>query len=153
MFDENGDEVASPDDYASFQLNEKEVARTLQTGWDIGKWKVDGTLLARQRARWMGQDKFLERHGGEEYKLRSEKSRIDFGDKNETYSVYVEAGDILAWKDEQFTAMEPGKESQQYPILVVKKVDERLMNLEVWDVEGKKKLALKFIKIHGNMDA
>lgn len=146
MLDENGQEVASPESNARFQLNEKEVARTLQTAWDIGKWKVDGTLLARQRARWMGQDKFLERHGGEEFKAKAGKTRIDFGEKDETYSVYVDAGDILGWKDDHFEAMEPSKESQKYPILVVKKVDERLMNLELWDVEGKKKLALNLLK-------
>lgn len=146
MIDERGNEVSSPNDLAKFQLPEKELARTLQSGWELGKWRVDGTLLARQRARWMGQDKFLERHGGDEYKDRAGKSRIDFGEKDEVYSVYVDAGDILVWKDGHFENAEPSKETQKYPILVVKKVDERLMNLELWDVEGKKKLALNLLK-------
>lgn len=146
MIDERGNEVSSPHELAKFQLQEKELARTLQSGWELGKWRVDGTLLARQRARWMGQDKFLERHGGEEYKEVLGKSRIDFGEKDEVYSVYVDAGDILIWKDGRFENAEPSKESQKYPILVVKKVDERLMNLELWDVEGKKKLALNLLK-------
>jgi len=143
MLDENGIIVEGG---VSFSLPEKEVARTLQGLWEIGKWKVDGTLLARQRARFVGLDKFLERHGGDEFKARAAKSRIDFGEKDEIYSVYVDTGDILVWKDDRFVMMEPGKESQKYPLLVVKKVDERLMNLEFWDVEGKKKIALNLLK-------
>ncbi|MCP5507977.1 MAG: hypothetical protein H7A37_06730 [Chlamydiales bacterium] len=48
---------------------------------ELGKWRVDGTLLARQRARWYGPDMFLKRHGGDEFKDVSGKRRIDFGEK------------------------------------------------------------------------
>lgn len=146
MRDENGELVASPDIYAQFQVKEKEFARFGGASWELGKWRVDGTLLARQRARWYGIDRFLERHGGEEYKDWSGKNRIDFGDKDLTYSVYVGEGSTLVWNGEVWEAVKPGKASKGLPLLVVKKVDDRLMNLELWDPDGKKKIALNLLK-------
>lgn len=146
MIDENGEIVASPYEYESFQLKEKEFTRFGGKPWEIGKWRVDGTLLARQRAKWYGVDKFLERHGGEEFEDISGKNRIDFSDDEIPYSVFVNEGSTLIWNGERWAGVEPGDNSKGYPLLVVKKVDERLMNLELWDVEGKKKIALNLLK-------
>lgn len=146
MRDEKGDIVVAPEVHAQFQVKEKEFARFGGKPWEIGKWRVDGTLLARQHARWHGIDKFLERHGGEEFQEWVGKNRIDFNDKEEAYSVYVGEGSVLIWDDEHWKAVKPGKDSRGLPLLVVKKIDERLMNLELWDPDGKKKVALNLLK-------
>ncbi|MFI5344711.1 MAG: hypothetical protein ACHQUC_10900, partial [Chlamydiales bacterium] len=41
---------------------------------------------------------------------------------------------------------EPGEESLKHPLLVVKKIDDRLMSFELWDVDGKGKVALNLLK-------
>ncbi|MEC7839791.1 MAG: hypothetical protein VX777_07110 [Chlamydiota bacterium] len=146
MYDEDGNVVKTPDQNASFKLKEKEFSRFGGKAWEIGKWRVDGTLLARQRARWYGVDKFLERHGGEEYKDIAGKSRIEFNEGDDKYSVFVGEGSALIWNGESWESVIPGEESRGYPLLFVKKVDERLMNLELWDSEGKKKIALNLLK-------
>lgn len=146
MLDENGEEVKSPQAYAAFQLKEKEFARYGGCAWEIGKWRVDGTILARQRARWYGIDKFLERHGGDEYADIAGKNRVDFGEKDDTYSVYIGEGTALIWDGIRWKSVIPGEKSRGYPLLVVKKVEDRLMNLELWDPEGNKKIALNLLK-------
>jgi len=146
MYDVDGQMVKAPDLNASFKLKEKEFSRFGGKAWEIGKWRVDGTLLARQRARWYGVDRFLERHGGEEYKEISGKNRIDFNDDDDKYSVFVGEGSTLIWDGKTWQDVEPGELSRGHPLLYVKKIDERLMNLELWDSEGKKKMALNLLK-------
>ncbi len=146
MIDENGELVTSPYENEAFQLKEKEFTRYGGKPWEIGKWRVDGTLLARQRAKWYGVDRFLERHGGEEFEDIAGRNRIDFTDDEDPYSIFVNEGATLIWNGERWTRVVPGDNSKGHPLLVVKKVDERLMNLELWDVEGKKKIALNLLK-------
>ncbi len=146
MYDENGKIVTTPEANASFAVKEKEFARFGGQPWEIGKWRVDGTLLARQRARWFGVDKFLERHGGDEFKEKSGKNRIDFGDQDDRYSLYVNEGSALIWDGVSWKQVEPGEASRGFPLLLVKRVDERLMYLELWDPDGKKNIALNLLK-------
>lgn len=144
--DENGTIIREPSAHAQFTLQEKEALRTSGRSWEIGKWRVDGSLLARQKARWMGQDLFLERHGGEEFRSLLGKHRLDFTDEETNYSVYVGVQDCLIWKDDRWQNAQIGKESTNYPLLLVKKIDDRLMNLEMWDVDGKGRIPLTLIR-------
>lgn len=146
MENENGEEVAEPETYAQFRLPEKEFVRYGGVTWELGGHRVDGTLFARQKARWCGPDRFLERHGGEDYKNIDGKQRIDFTESDEPYSVFVKAGDCLIWSDNRWKMIEPGDESLKKPLLVVKKTDERLMTFELWDVDGKGKIVLNLLK-------
>lgn len=146
MIGEDGTVVATPNTNALFTLKEKEFARYGGQPWEIGKWKVDGTLLARQRARWFGLDKFFERHGGQEYQDKIGKNRIDFGDVEDKYSVYVSDNSALIWDGIKWKEVSPGESSRGHPLMVVKKIDERIMNLELWDAEGKKKMVLNLLK-------
>lgn len=146
MKNENGEILHEPEANAEFTLPEKEYARFGGSTWEIGKFRVDGTLLARQRARWYGDDKFLERHGGKEYAFSIGKQRIDFGEGEDIYSVFVAPGDAMIWDTDKWKVVKPGPDSLGRPLLVVKKVDERLMNLELWDVEGKGKVTLNLLK-------
>lgn len=148
MMGDNGQIISEPAAYAEFSLPEKEFARFGSGVWELGKWRVDGTLLARQKARWYGIDVFIDKYGGEEYKDFKNKQRIDFGEDGDVYSVYVGQGDCLVWKNDRWQSIEPGENSLDSTILCVKKIDERVMNLELWDVEGKGKIILNLIKIH-----
>ena len=149
MVDENGEPVNTPASHASFTLKEREYARVNglnNKGWELGQWRVDGTLLARQRARWFGIDRFIEKHGGNEYREHIGKQRIDFSDQEENYSVYLEVGDLLAWDGKRWEEVESGAESRGRPLLVTKKVDERLINFELWDIDGRRKVSLNLLK-------
>lgn len=146
MMTEGEKVIREPKTYADFTLLEKEYVRFGGGVWELGKWRVDGTMLARQKGRWYGADKFLEKHGGEEYKDLMNKQRIDFGEGEEIYSVYVGQGNCLIWEDDRWQAVKVGKESLNHPLLCIKKVDDRVMNLELWDVDGKGKVNLNLVK-------
>lgn len=144
---EDGEEIRVPEENAHFTLPEKEFIRTGGgSTWELGKNRVDATLLARQKARWYGIDQFMARHGGSEYGDIASKQRIDFGEGDETYSVYVGVNDILIWDGERWRNGKPGKASLGKPLMLVKKVDDRLMSLELWDPEGKGKIYLNLLK-------
>lgn len=148
MRNENGEIVREPSSNAQFNLPEKEQSRPGGKAWEMGKWRVDGSLLARQKARWTGIDVFLERHGGPEFSHMQGKHRIDFTDEDETYSVYVGLNDSLIWDKERWKLVEPAQDTLKFPLIVVKKIDERIMNFELWDVGGKSKIVLNLIKAH-----
>lgn len=145
MLDDKGNLVKEPAANAQFNLKAREFPRTGGT-WELGNQRVDGTLLARQKARWFGKDKFIERHGGAEYQDLVGKERIDFGEGPDLYSVFVKPGDAMTWTGNQWKVVKPGKDSLGRPLLFVKQVDERLMKLELWDVEGKSSVALNLLK-------
>jgi hypothetical protein len=146
MKNDKGEIITEPESHAQIRLPEKEFIRYAGTTWEIGSWRVDGTLLARQKARWFGSDRFLERHGGDDYKEMASKQRIDFGENDDLYSVFIGVGDCLIWDGNCWKSVMPGKDSLSHPLLVVKKIDERLMTLELWDVEGKGKITLNMLK-------
>lgn len=148
MSDKDGLPISNDDPMRYFALLEKEFIRPTALGsWDIGKWRVDGSLLVRQKARWIGVDKFLENHGGSDFPDFAEKHRIDFGDGDDNYSLYVKKGDYLVWDQDKWqTCANPNIQTHDKPLLVVKKIEERVMSLDIWDTEGKGKLALTLVK-------
>lgn len=146
MKNERDEVISEPEQWSQFKLPEKEFIRFAGNTWELGSYRVDGTLLARQRARWFGIDRFLERHGGAEYQHVGGKQRVDFGENDEVYSVFVGVGDCLIWSGNRWVSVTPGEDSLKYPLLVIKKVEERLMALELWDVEGKGKVVLNLLK-------
>jgi hypothetical protein len=144
---EKGEILNEPQTNSEFTLAQKEMPKPNNSNpWELGKWRVDGTLLARQHSRWYGQDRFLEKHGGDEYQDFLTKQRIDFGEEEEAYSVYIGLNDILIWKDNRWHAVKAGKDSYNYPLLQVKKIDDRLMSLVLWDGDGKNKISLNLLK-------
>lgn len=146
MENDKEEQIVEPEIFSQFRLPEKEFMRYGGTTWELGTFRVDGTLLARQKARWYGMDRFLERHGGDDFTNIDGKQRIDFGENDELYSVFVKAGDCLIWDQNRWKVISPGEESLSHPLLLVKKVDERLMTFELWDVEGKGKVLLNLLK-------
>ena len=136
----------------TFKLPTKEVARLPfgNQGWEIGKLRADGTLLARQMAKWVGPDCFLMRHGGEEFSHLLGKHRVDFGEKEDLYSVFIALGDCLIFADGRWQVKTPGEETKGLPLLQIKRVDERIMALDLWDPTGQKKVPLTLIKAQEN---
>ena len=146
MKDEEGAPVTEPKTREKLVLKTRDFSRFSGEKWEIGKWRVDGTLLARQRARWMGQDLFMNAHGGEEYADIVGKERIEFGEKDQQYVVYVGEGDCLIWDGERWQTIKPGEGSRDYPLMCVKKIEDRLMRLELWDVGGKGRVMLNLVR-------
>ena len=81
-----------------------------------------------------------------DYKDNIGKHRIDFGENDDLYSVFVKPDDCLIWNENRWKVVLPGEKSLGLPLLVVKKIDERLMIFELWDVEGKGKILLNLLK-------
>jgi hypothetical protein len=146
MTNEAGEIIRKPEQNAQFRLKEKEFIRTGLEKWELGKMRVDATLLARQKARWYGRDLFLEKHGGEEYRNFLHKQRIDFGEKEDAYPVYIGTNEALAWLDDKWKEITIGEESRKYPLLVLNKIEDRLIKLDLWDVEGRIKVPINLIK-------
>lgn len=145
MEDEDGKKVKEPAHYAQFRLPEKEFIAP-RANWEIDQMRVDGTLLARLKARWYGPDKFLENHGGKEFAFAQGRERIDFGEGEDLYYVFVKAGESLVWKDGRWQQIEPGQKTVDLPLLSVKKIDDRLIAFELWNIDGKAKVTLNLLK-------
>ena len=151
MKGEQGEVITEPQTHAQLRLGEKEGhARAGAKNWEMGKWRVDGSLLVRQKASWKGVDLFLERHGGEEFKSYQGKHRIEFNhdEAGEPYSLYLAVNDSIIWNGSRWKVVEPGENSLNHPLMVVKKIDERIMGFELWDVDGKGKIVLNLVKAH-----
>lgn len=147
MKNEQGMIVQEPAVNARFTLQAKEANRFASSStWELGKWRVDGTLLARQHTRWFGTDCFIQKHGGEEFEDLAKKERLDFGEDTECYSIYVGLDSLLAWENNRWQIVEPGENSVGRPLMQVKKIDERLMVFSLWDPEGKNMLTLNLLK-------
>jgi hypothetical protein len=148
LIDEQGVEIQTPVEYHSFDMQLHEAARST-VGWEIDGVKADSSLLMRQRAKWVGRDLFLEWHGGEEYAHTMGRERIDFGEGEEFYSCFVKVQDSLIWKEGAWRAAEPGEETRGYPLLLVKKMDEKVLTFELWDPEGMQKLHASLMRHAG----
>lgn len=148
MLDDKDEIITEPLSHAQFTVQEKEFNTRVggATNWEIGKLRVDGTLLARQKAKWYGMDKFFERHGGPEYAHLIGKQRVDFGEGENAYSIFIGPQSVVIWDGTHWKAMEPGADTTGYPLMAVKKIDDRLMTFELWDIEGKSKVTLNLLK-------
>lgn len=150
MKNENGEIIQEPSAHSDFLLQPKEYGRFASGGgnWELGKWRVDGTILSRQHARWYGQDRFLEKHGGDEFEPLSSKQRIDFGEGDDVYSVYVGVDDALIWDTDsnRWKVVKPGKDTLGHPLMQLKKADERLLTFLLWDTDGKNRINLNLLK-------
>jgi len=147
LTDEQGQMIQKPKSNAKFTIKPRPFSRAgAISQWKIEGNRVDGTLLARQKARWYGKDLFLEAHGGEEFQSVQDKHRIDFNGENAAYSIFVNIGDTLIWNGKRWEIIAPGEKSRKSPLLVVKKVDDRIMNFELWNTEGKIRIPLNLIR-------
>lgn len=144
MLDETGAIVSNPANLHSFPL-ECLDSRAQMSSWDLGGCRADTTLFVRQKARWIGPDRFLEMHGGDDFSFSSGKQRIDFFDGETPYSCFIELGDFLVWKNNRW---EQSLESSTLglPLLAVKKMDDKVISFELWDPEGTGKIHLSLVR-------
>jgi hypothetical protein len=145
MINEEGIVTKKPLENSVFTLKEKDPSK-MQKSFELGKWRVDATLLSRQKTRWYGRDLFLERHGGGDFSDAVGRERIDFLEFTPPYSIFAKEGDFLIWKGERWQKPKEGEETIKYPLLLIKKINDRVMNLELWDVEGRGKFSLNLLK-------
>jgi hypothetical protein len=131
---------------AEFTLTQETRPLAWKT-WEIGPYKVDGGLLAKQKSRWAGPDLFLEKHGGQQFESLNGKQRIDFEEKDKAFSCFVQEGDCLVWGNERWENAVPGEQTQSRSLLQVKRIDDRLMQLCLWSPDGMYKSNLSLIKL------
>lgn len=145
--DEEAGLITTPKAHHSFtaKLAENKNANAL---WELpGGIRVDGSLFARLRARFVGPDTFLAMHGGDEFAFAADADRIDFIENESLYSCFVKEGSFLIWKEGQWQSPEDGCDTTQYPLLVLKKSDEKTLTFDLWEAQGKGKLQLSLVKI------
>jgi hypothetical protein len=146
MLDEKGMLVTTPAEWRVFRLQAQEFPKSQIMGWELGGYRVDSTLLVRQKARWVGNDLFLEMHGGDDFAYSIGKERIDFLNESDSYSCFVGQGETLVWSCGRWQTADNVEDSHALPLLVVKKIEEKIMTFELWDSEGKGKNVLSLIK-------
>ncbi len=142
----DGTLVTTPEAHHLLQMEARDQLRSAGGKWMLDETRVDGSLLARQRARWFGKDLFLQEHGGEEYLAEMEKERLQLGLKDDTYVVRIGVGGFLIWKDKRWHAAELGDETRGYPLLQLEKVEERMLRFQLWDVGGQRKMGVNLVK-------
>lgn len=147
MLDEKGSLIESPSENRSFLLTRSEGFSKAPGQWEIGGLRVDTTLLIRQKARWIGPDVFLEQCGGEEFAYVQGRQRIDFIENELPYTCFVKLNDCLIWKEGRWVLPTSTENTLGFPLLIVKKVDEKVMSFEIWDPDGKTKMALTLLKV------
>ncbi len=148
MKNEDGTLTTVPEQSHLFTLKAQEIKNPSSSGWELqGGLRVDGSLLARQRARFVGPDLFLQKHGGEEFARAKGRDRIDFVDGDSLYSVFIKEGDFLLWKEGKWSAPLAHEDTTKYPLLVVKKIDEKMVFFEIWEAQGRGELPLNLVKL------
>ncbi len=146
MLDEKGACINSPAHLSQIQIPLQDYIRSQTPGWELGGHRVDATLLARQKARWIGKDIFLEKHGGSEFSHILGKERVDFLHGTHPYSCFVSVGDWMIWKGGKWEVAQGKEGTHGYPLMLVKKIEEKVISFELWDVEGKGKTLLSLIR-------
>ncbi|WP_375793826.1 hypothetical protein O1W69_01865 [Chlamydia sp. 12-01] len=116
--------------------------------WEIGGIRVDASFPVKQKIRRIGSDKFLLMHGGSDYADKAVKERVDFVSlSDENYSRYLAVGDVLLWDGNCWqTCGEFRGESSQAPLLEVKRIDEKVMVIELWNVGGTSHQSMSLVK-------
>ena len=142
----DGNLIGVPSENRTFPVKERELPRIGSGSWKIDGFRVDGSLLARQRGRWFGSDLFINHYGGEEYQERTTKQRLQFGVKDNVYTRYVGENDFLIWKEGHWEVPVEGSKTQGFPLLLLRKIDERLLRFDLWDGEGKARVTVNMIK-------
>ena len=150
MKDAQGNIVPDTADISYFVLSELPLppANDAIQDWKIGFEKVDATLFTRQKAKWYGQDLFLENYGDKEYEHTIGRERIEFGegDDENRYVCFAKEGDLLVFSDGKWQSVDAGPQSVGKSLLHAKKINEQSILFDLWDPEGKRKVAIELHK-------
>ncbi|HXF29081.1 MAG TPA: hypothetical protein VN457_04465, partial [Chlamydiales bacterium] len=148
MKDHEGKLIEEPYEFAHFVLPEMTppVSHETLTQWRIGTDHVDGSILQRHKARWFGQDLFLQMYGGAEFAFTKECERLEFEENGRYYNIFIKPDDLIAFGDDGWEVVEAGKQSYHKPLLHVKKIDDASIAFDLWENDGKMKLFLELRK-------
>ena len=147
LLDELGNSVASDSEFAHIEVSKQSIELNNRLkDWKLDGYRVDGGLLARQRARWYGEDLFLQLHGGEEFHSITPKQKIEFQLDGRAYSIYASEDDCFIWKESQWHAVSSRKASQGLPLLKMTKVEDKLLHFTLWDPFGVHETHLNLIR-------
>jgi len=145
LVDDHGSAISYPEERHSFSIPCTEGAKP--THPEIAGCKADASFLVRQKARWIGPDLFLEQHGGEEFAFAAGRQRIDFLSDTDPYACFVKQNDCLIWKEGKWhLALSPEK-TADFPLLYVKKIEDKVIVFELWDIEGRNRLTMSLMRI------
>lgn len=115
--------------------------------WFVGNFKMDASLLTKQKAVWHGKDLFLKLYGGNEFAFLSEKEKISFIDDQEIpYNCYLSLGEYVVWYEGRWTDPKQVEMTQSLPLLSIKKIDSKFIILELSSPFGLHSLNLNLIK-------
>ncbi|AGJ64950.1 hypothetical protein FTN76_04425 [Chlamydia trachomatis] len=130
-----GGAVSSPKERAHFSLS---MAPRCSQTWEIGGMRVEPSIAVKQRIRCVGGDKFLLMHGGADYVIQAAKERVDFESlSGEAYSQYLAVGDVLLWDQDRWVPYKTFQgDGTRVPLLEVKRLDDRMMVIELWSIDG-----------------
>ncbi|EPP34657.1 hypothetical protein CP10139811_0671 [Chlamydia ibidis] len=139
--------VDVPKDHARFVLTAP--AKGLLEGWEIGGVRVDASFPVKQKMRRLGVDRFLQMHGGPDYAHKAMKERVDFVSlSDENYSRYVAVGDILLWDGDRWQSCgEFEGDHSQAPLMEVKRLDDKVLVIDVWSPDGTSHQAMSLVKV------
>ena len=143
MRSSKGEVIEEPAEHGEFVLKQASYGQQTKTGWQLGPYRVDNSLLARQKARWFGEDLFLQRHGGDAYARSEGRQKIDFGEGAGRYSCFLALGESLIWKEGKWVKSD---QTSGYPLLHLRKLDPKLMLFDLWDAEGRGKISLSLMR-------
>ncbi|MDB6081499.1 MAG: hypothetical protein JWO53_771 [Chlamydiia bacterium] len=148
MKDSQGKIIKEPHELSNFALPEIPLPQNgvYAFNWQVGADKVDATLLTRQKAKWFGQDLFLQNYGGDEFTFARGRERIEFGEGASQHVIFAKEGDIFVYTNDMWQSVEAGPESHGKPLLQVKKVSEQSISFILWDPEGKHKVPLELFR-------
>ena len=146
LVDENHKRVQGSEELSCFRLKAKNLKQA-STSWELGNHRVDTTLLVRQKARFVGEDLFLQMHGGADYAAIEGLYRLDFLTSEKPYSCFVKEGDILIWDNDQWHVADKCSETENKPLLVVKKINERIMSFDLWNEIGNQSISLNLMRL------
>jgi len=104
----------------------------------------NSTTNLMEKAKWWGNDLFFREYGGADYRPLGEKHKIEFRDGEKSYFLFVQAGDCLAYKDNQWRVLSSLDEAdRQAPLAVVESISSNQIEIQGWDPPFTAKLALE----------
>lgn len=144
LLDEGGGQVIEPLDHLEWKPKKRSgsaVGRGKQ--WTLGEFVADRTILNKQKLRWSGQDLFLKDLGGADYALQATRERIQFGEGESRYVIYLKEGEGAVFVDGKWVPKPLGVATQNEPLLYLKEMSGTGISFELWGAETGEMLSLR----------
>lgn len=148
MIDAEGNFVFSEEHPSIFPLQEAKSSRpSRSSSWSIDNLNVSPLLLVKQGAIWHGKDMFMIEHGGQEFSSLASDVRIDFDSPSAgSYSLYAGSETTFIYDQGRWIAAEPSSETVAFPMIQLKKSQERFLTFSLWAPYGETSTDLTLTK-------